>query len=349
MEQHSYTFPIESLLTHEQRVMAPLTQSELAFAAAQIPKTTLCLSTIVNTLNSKKLPSFDYEFSFPVRTEPGRPLMSIAQDKDLSEKGRYSMKIEVPRLYNVTLGDNTVSFDLNHTSLIAGIFHIFHEYRHLQQYVDLKRVEPLSKDAVAIAKVEVIRKLFPGYYLGKNHDHLLVEINAQLYAIKSTMKYAQEHLPGLDAEKLLLEANEAGQLGMHMPGCKSVDELIASWENRKANPERCSLEEATYFPYPISQKASKLLTPQFSMKYDSFKTAEEKDNFVFEEAIKIHPTLKMTYPCLIQPKAFRIALHMQFLKPVSAVRRKIIRGVTIRSERNTFSKYSMKKIYRHRE
>ena len=348
MDQSSYTFPIESLLTHEQRVMAPLAQSELAFDAANIP-ITLHLLALVNKLNSRKMPSFSFDFSFPTQTEVGHPSMSFAYDKDLNKKGIYEMKIEVPKLYDISLDNNTVSFNLNHVSLTAGIFHVFHEYRHLQQYVDLKRVNPISKDTPEIAKVEAIRRIFPGYYLGENHDHHLIEMNAQIYAIKATIKYAKKYLPELDAEKLLLEANEARLLGMYMPGCTSAKELVAAWEKRKENPERCDLGDVTVFPYPISQKANQLLTPEFFNQYDSFKTAEEKDDFIYNALLKIHPSLRLSYPCLMNPRVFKLVSSLQFYKPVSTIRRQLKSSREKQSEKNTFSKYSMKKVYRHRE
>lgn len=213
-------------------------------------------------------------------------------------------------IMDIHIGDDEDYFQyglINEESLMGIISTIFHEYRHLQQTENYKYNPDFSSKSISIARMNAIQTNgFCNYYF-ENYRNDPKELDATKYGFEEAIKYIKRQYPYIDAEKGIvkyvqsyIEEDRDNEYGFHMfdeGRSGTVVDILKQLQERMDNPTRVNLSKVCS-GYIEDEKLKELLTDEFIRIYESFGSAEEKDNLIFTQVARLHPEILLEYPVL---------------------------------------------------
>lgn len=266
-------------------------------------------------MNASQFNIYDVVESLMQDLQKNVPFTYTIDNKDKTAGGSYEDKGNLQdgrnHLIHIFIGDEDEYVQdgiVNEKKLVGLISTILHEYRHLEQVERYKYNPDFSKLSVNIARLFAIQvNGFANYYF-ENYRNDPKELDATKYGFEGAIKYVKEHYPEIDVEKAIVEyvndyiqEDRNNEYGFHMFDenmSHTTEEIIKQLQERLANPTRVPLTQVCdgYVEDDILYKV--ISTDEFIKKYESCKTAEEKDALIFAEVLRLHPEILNDFPVL---------------------------------------------------
>ena len=278
---------------------------------------------LMEELQSRGIP-FDYNIRY------GGNGGAYGDNGSISDGPKHHIDLEVPNNKDCFKGGK-----LSDGQVMGIIEETFHEYRHLIQTDNYKYHIDGTKDSLRMAIAKAIQKAdMPEYYY-ENYKYLLSELDAEKYGIEEAIKFAEEHLPEVDAKKGIvdyvqdyIEKDKDDPFGLHMydeDKSNTVEEILYQLQYRIDHPNRVNLGHVVGIGW-LEDKYKEVFTSDFIKQYEEEKDVDKKDRMVFLGIAKVNPNiLKEESPMLEQ--IVEKEETQEEVKPKLNLRERLIRTV----------------------
>lgn len=214
--------------------------------------------------------------------------------------------INIPKIKSLCSNKDLYAY----LTLCAG-----HEFRHFLQgrVIWDKQISDYSIEEATQEQILLYISMFYDAYYYYNRQYLKYELGAFKFAIVNGMIYLKEKFPNMDVETSMLNAVKLYFKIDDINECKSIDDVIATLDNRMEENIRINDLSKTLTVYNSKVYANhgyyglkdNLLNQELINNYNSLESGSDKDYLIFKtilssldkpvDSLKKYPMLKTKY------------------------------------------------------
>ncbi len=198
-------------------------------------------------------------------------------NKKSNQPSSIKIEIGVKNLFNP---QNMINGEVPRSEFVNYTEIVFHEERHVQQYISLFQKKKPEKWIVDMARHSIVTRYFPNYYLN-NYWNQASEVDAEENGITKTVKYFDTHhlngnTPKYDARTILLDLKKNSYQWYlpHNQELNSYKEMVDKLQLRKKLITR-QLQSATPIIYDTSNPEA---IQQYAFSEKFFTSPEYKNH-----------------------------------------------------------------------